>query len=269
MAMKVFRKIAAALLFAVAASPAEAAMSEWQDMGGGRARLVAELDPASNRVAAAVEIELKDGWKTYWRQPGASGIPPILDFSRSAGFEAGEVQLPAPKVLTAGEAHFAGYKGATAFYFEGQALGVDSVIRLDLMAGVCEEICIPAQASFEMPVAALMASDPKAAMVLEMARSQLPGKAHDGFGVKRSRRHADGSLDVEATLPEGAKPGLFVEGPQGWYFPMAELVSEANGTALFRIGSPERPRDADANAKLRFTLTDGSSAVEQWLSPEN
>ena len=101
MTMKVFRKFAAALFLAFAASPADAAMSEWQDMGGGRARLVAELDPASNRIAAAIEIELNDGWKTYWRQPGASGIPPILDFSRSAGFEPGELQLPAPKVLAA------------------------------------------------------------------------------------------------------------------------------------------------------------------------
>ncbi len=268
MGMKVFRKIAAVLLFALAAGPAAAAMSEWQDMGGGRARLVAGLDPASNTVAAAVEIELKDGWKTYWRQPGASGIPPILDFSRSAGFEAGEVQLPAPKVLAAGDAHFAGYKGRTAYYFEGKALGADAVIRLDLMAGVCEEICIPAQASFEMPVAALMASDPKAAILLEMARSQLPGEAHPGFGVTRFDTHADWSLEVEARLRDGAKPELFVEGPQGWYFPMAELVSHGGGMAVFRIGAPERPQGAEDAGRLRFTLADGSGAVEQWLSPE-
>ncbi len=43
MVMKVFRKIAVALSLAFAAAPADAAMSEWQDMGGGRARLVAEL----------------------------------------------------------------------------------------------------------------------------------------------------------------------------------------------------------------------------------
>lgn len=269
MAMKVFRKFAAALLLTFAASPADAAMSEWQDMGGGRARLVAELDPASNRIAAAIEIELNDGWKTYWRQPGASGIPPILDFSRSAGFEPGEVQLPAPKVLAAGDAHFAGYKDRTAFYFEGQALGADAVIRLELLAGVCEEICIPAQASFEMPVAALLTSDPKASIVLEMARAQLPGQPHEGFSVTRLQRHADWSLEVEAALPDGAKPGLFVEGPHGWYFPMAQLVSHGNGAAVFKFGAPEKPQGAEANGKLRFTLTDGGSAIEQWLSPEN
>ncbi len=48
-----------------------------------------------------------------------------------------------------------------------------------------------------------------------------------------------------------------------------ELVSHGNGTAVFKIGAPEKPKGANANGKLRFTLTDGGSAVEQWLAPEN
>jgi DsbC/DsbD-like thiol-disulfide interchange protein len=183
-------------------------------------------------------------------------------------FMPGEVQLPAPRVLKAGDSHFAGYKGRVAYYFEGQVLGSDGVIRLDLLAGVCEEICIPAQANFEIPVSALMVSDPKSDLLLSMARSQLPGPANAQFGVSKAVLGTDGSLAVEASVPDGAAAELFVEGPEGWYFPQAELVSAGDGKAQFRVGAPQGPQGQAMPEKLRFTLAQAEAAVEQWLSPE-
>jgi DsbC/DsbD-like thiol-disulfide interchange protein len=266
--MNRFQKFAV-IAFCLLAAPAEAAMTDWQDIGGGRARLLAVEDPGSRAVFAALEIELKEGWKTYWRQPGSSGIPPQLDFSRSTHFIAGEVKIPAPRILAAGDAHFAGYKGTTAFYFEGQALDPDGVIRLELFAGVCQEICIPAQASFEIPLSALNGSDPKAETLIAMARDGLPREPRPGFAISGVTRKADWSLEITAELPAGDKTHLFVEGPQGWYFPWAELVTVEAGKAVFRVGPPEMPKDVASPPQLRFTLTDGAAAIEQWLTPAN
>ena len=266
MGMKQFL-IAAALLSCLAPRPADAAMTQWQDMGGGRARLVATIDPATNRVSAALEVELNDGWKTYWRQPGGSGIPPQLDFSRSQHFIPGEIRMPAPHGLSAGGATFSGYKGRTAFYFDGQALAADGKIAIDLLAGVCQEICIPAQAQFEISFADLNASDPRAETAIAMARSQLPGEARDGLHVASVRQQADGALAVEVKTPDES-PELFVEGPQDWYFPPARLVSNAGGIASFTIGPPEKPQGSPEPEKLRFTLRSGNGAVEQWIAPQ-
>jgi DsbC/DsbD-like thiol-disulfide interchange protein len=261
--------LTAAMLFVcLAPGTAAAAMTQWQDMGGGRARLVATIDPVTNLVSAALEMELQEGWKTYWRQPGGSGIPPMLDFSGSRHFIPGEVELPAPHVLTAGGADFAGYKGRTAFYFTGQALANDGLIALDLIAGVCQEICIPAQAHFEISFAELNVSDPRAETAIAMARSQLPGKAHEELQVSRASMKDDGTLIVEAKVKAGESPELFVEGPQGWYFPQAQLVANADGTASFTIGPPEKPKGSPEPEKLRFTLRSGNSAVEQWIAPQ-
>ena len=38
-------------------------------------------------VRAGIEIRLAPGWKTYWRYPGDSGIPPRFDFSQFAQCE--------------------------------------------------------------------------------------------------------------------------------------------------------------------------------------
>ncbi|MCU0789500.1 MAG: hypothetical protein MUE79_00385, partial [Nitratireductor sp.] len=113
MPMNRFQTIAAATLCLLGA-PAHAAMTQWQDIGGGQARLLAVENADTQMVSGVLEIELKEGWKTYWRQPGSSGIPPQMDFSRSSNFVAGDVRIPAPQVLSAGDTHFAGYKERTA-----------------------------------------------------------------------------------------------------------------------------------------------------------
>ena len=47
---------------------------------------------------AALQITLAPGWKTYWRQPGDTGIPPRFDFSGSENLTILDVIYPAPKI---------------------------------------------------------------------------------------------------------------------------------------------------------------------------
>ena len=89
-------KINRLLVFAVAlaaagfAGPAFAEAkfsSPWQDTEHSRIRLIAASNipyrfrPGSGTVAG-LEIELDEGWKTYWRTPG-DGLPPSVDWTKS------------------------------------------------------------------------------------------------------------------------------------------------------------------------------------------
>ena len=47
---------------------------------------------------AALQLDLAPGWKTYWRQPGDSGLAPRFDFSQSEGVQKVEVIYPTPKI---------------------------------------------------------------------------------------------------------------------------------------------------------------------------
>jgi DsbC/DsbD-like thiol-disulfide interchange protein len=47
---------------------------------------------------AALQLDMAPGWKTYWRQPGDSGIPPRFDFSQTEGLQAVEVFYPTPQI---------------------------------------------------------------------------------------------------------------------------------------------------------------------------
>src|SRR5690349_18182355 len=47
-------------------------------------------------LLAGIEITLDPGFKTYWRNPGDSGLPPRFDWSGSENVADVEIRYPAP-----------------------------------------------------------------------------------------------------------------------------------------------------------------------------
>ena len=107
--------LTAASLFGAASSAIAADVSPWDDDLQSAARLIAARahNESGGRVfRAGVEIRLKEGWKTYWRYPGDSGVPPVLDFSKSQNVKAVTVLYPAPMRFSDGAGgNSIGYKG--------------------------------------------------------------------------------------------------------------------------------------------------------------
>ena len=66
--------------------------SAWDSDARSGMRLIAGKAPAdgSGALRAGVELKLSPGWKTYWRYPGDSGVPPRFDFSRSTNVQVGD-----------------------------------------------------------------------------------------------------------------------------------------------------------------------------------
>ncbi|MEM7465144.1 MAG: protein-disulfide reductase DsbD domain-containing protein [Pseudomonadota bacterium] len=272
--MSSISKFLTALTFAFLLSvwQASAATTEWQDLGGGKARLAAVLDPNTNEVEAIVEIKLDPGWKTYWREPGGSGIPPQFDFSASRHFFPGEVMFPIPQRLEASGIVFPGYSGTVSFPFRGKMAksGGEGAIRLNLLAGVCEDICIPATVEFEIQFSDLLTSDPASAMQIKEAFGTLPNEAKDDFKIIRAVKAAADRLEIEVKMPDaGPDAALFAEGPYGWYLPPAKYESTENGLTVFSQDITDIPEGADpTGTKLRYTLVHGDRGIEQWVSAE-
>ena len=67
------------------------------------------------RRAVGLEIELEDGWKTYWRMPGDSGIPPEFTWKRSDNAGSITVLFPLPHRFTDASGDTIGYKERVVF----------------------------------------------------------------------------------------------------------------------------------------------------------
>src|SRR5258706_13582033 len=63
-----------------------------------KARLVSEVRSLApgETITLSLELQIRDGWHTYWRNPGDSGQATRLKWTLPAGFTAGEIQWAMP-----------------------------------------------------------------------------------------------------------------------------------------------------------------------------
>lgn len=263
------RKLAAPFLTIVSTllmtQSAHTASSDWHDLGGGSARLIAVLDPETKRVDAALEVKLKEGWSTYWRYPGSSGIPPRFDFSNSRGFLVEDISYPIPSIMSPEDNPYAGYKGEVTFPLSGRLdLSQEAEIHLELLIGVCATVCIPAQASFSIETKDLLRSDPFSSQKIELARQQVPKRMDADQVLVEKSIYAGNQLHVTVNHDGlSTNPDLFVEGPMGWYLTPAKLKKLDNGKAHFLLDISDVPDGTDILATpLTYTLSNKSSGIE-------
>src|ERR1700752_4360996 len=147
-----FLGLAATLLATpLAAARAEDA-SPWQKDGHSAVRLLAGSRSGAV-LLGGVAFQLQPGWKTYWRTPGDSGVPPRFDFSKSDNVEAVTVMWPAPLKFDDGAGgHSIRYHHHIVLPppIGPRAPQKPVTLRAEINYAVCEKLCIPVEASAEL-----------------------------------------------------------------------------------------------------------------------
>ncbi|SFV36309.1 Thiol-disulfide interchange protein, contains DsbC and DsbD domains [Devosia crocina] len=134
--------------------PVSAAQTEWQEVSPDvRMRLVSTgtISPDGSTLVG-IEIDMPQTTKTYWRVPGQTGFAAEIDLSGSRGVSAAHVLWPHPQRVV-GETYIDyAYFGPTMLPVEIDVTEPDGELSLSVLLGVCSEICVPAQASFHLPL---------------------------------------------------------------------------------------------------------------------
>jgi DsbC/DsbD-like thiol-disulfide interchange protein len=252
--------------------PARAEMSAWADNQGGRMRLIALPPDASGTIRAGLQIEPKQGWITYWREPGNSGIPPQVSFS-SEGVLLDKMSFPIPKHLADDQVDEVAYDASVTFPL--QLTAKDSAVRelkANAFIGICKEICIPFQAELSLTFEPSTQSRPTEVAILRDADAALPEAASSEFKVDDHRLSADmKELFLSITLPESGEsaPEVIVAGPSGHVFTrqMATHRDGKNFATTLSVG--KLPKGYDVHGKTWSALViDGSRAIETPLAFE-
>jgi DsbC/DsbD-like thiol-disulfide interchange protein len=265
----------ALVLLLCAATPTVAAdVSPWDNDIRSAVRLIgasASRESGGAVLRAGVEIKMQPGWKTYWRYPGDSGVPPVFDFAASDNVKSATVLWPAPVRFADGGGNSIGYKGAVVFPLRvvPRDAGKPVTLRLNLDYAVCETLCVPAKGKAEL-VLSNAAGSQEAVLKAAEARVPKPGAWGDGPSLmlrKAWRDTASGKpqVFVEVVAPPGADVDLFAEGPASdWALPLPEPVAgAAAGTKRFVFDLDGLPTGATAQgAAIKLTATSGQEAVE-------
>jgi len=243
--------------------------SPWSDDVRSSVRLVAGANKTSDpHLRAGIEIKMQPGWKTYWRYPGDSGVPPHFDFSGSENLKAATVLYPAPHLFTDETGQSLGYKDKVVFPVMVSALQPDKpvLLRLKLDYAVCEKLCVPAEGRAELQ---LTATDSTHDSVLVAAEALVPKQvtpAQLGLTVRRVNDGTRPLVTVDMGAPAGKPIELFVEGPTPqWALPIPKpLQIGPAGRAQFAFELDGLPPGVDPKGQidLVFTVVTGERAVE-------
>jgi DsbC/DsbD-like thiol-disulfide interchange protein len=261
-------------VFLLAAHARAADASAWDGDARSAVRLIAgdTKSVGDAPLRAGIEIMLAPGWKTYWRYPGDSGVPPRFDFGGSTNVKQATVLWPTPHRFADGNGQSIGYSGGVLFPVRLQAQDPTKpvTLRLKIEYAICEKLCVPAEASVELPLLAAGASSTNEALAAAEARVPTPAVVGDGapFAV-RSVREEPGArftrVIVDVAAPEGETVDLLAEGPSPeWALPVPMPIAGApNGLHRFAFDLDGLPPGVSPHgAVLTLTAGAGSSAIE-------
>jgi len=262
----------AVFLAVLASSPATTARAQdaspWQHSGHSAVRLLAGSRSGAV-LLGGIALQLQPGWKTYWRTPGDSGVPPRFDFSRSENIEAVTVLWPAPLKFDDGAGgHSMGYHDQVVLPLRIVAKNADKpvTLRADINYAVCEKICIPVGANTELSFTSVASTEDSA---LFAALDTVPKPASIGdpnpLTIRDVKRDGKSTVLVDVVSPDGVPVDLFVEGPTpDWGLPVPKLLDHGPpGVKRFAFeldGVP--PGTSPEGAALKLTLVGGDRSLE-------
>jgi DsbC/DsbD-like thiol-disulfide interchange protein len=242
--------------------------SPWQRDSHSAVRLLAGSRSGAV-LLGGIAIQLQPGWKTYWRTPGDSGVPPRFDFSKSENVEAVTVMWPAPMKFDDGAGGFSlGYKQQVVLPLRIVAKNGDKplTLRAQIHYAVCEKLCIPVEASAELPFASVASTEDGA---LSAALDTVPKPANVGdpnpLTIRDVKREGKTTVLVDVSAPAGKDVSLFVEGPTpDWALPVPKLVENSPpGARRFSFELDGLPPGANPDgAAMKLTLVGGDRAYE-------
>jgi DsbC/DsbD-like thiol-disulfide interchange protein len=242
--------------------------SPWQRDGHSAVRLIAGSRSGAV-LLGGIAIQLQPGWKTYWRTPGDSGVPPRIDFSKSENIEAVTILWPAPlKFDDGGGGHSLGYHDQIVLPLRIVAKNADKpvTLRAEINYAVCEKLCIPVEANAELAFTSVASTEDSA---LFAALDTVPKPASVGdpnpLTIRDVKRDGKSAVLVDVVSPDAKEVNLFVEGPTpDWALPVPKLLEHSPpGVKRFAFELDGVPPGTNPDgAALKLTLVGGDRSYE-------
>ncbi|MGL4634406.1 MAG: protein-disulfide reductase DsbD domain-containing protein [Beijerinckiaceae bacterium] len=262
----------AVLVVAGSASAAEPVQSAWSQASHSGIRLLAGGPVAGtpSQHRAGIHIRMHEGFKTYWRHPGDSGVPPVFRFEGSQNLKSAVVRFPAPvKFADGAGGHSYGYHGPDVVLpLEIVAVDPGKPVHLHLQMdyAVCEKLCVPASGQAKLVISRNILAGMHPALLQAEKRVPSMHKMAEGdvlkvMGLRKAAEPEHFLVDV--ILPAKAQPVLFIEGESPWFMETKSFTQTGDDKGTFLVAVIEKSKAVDCTgADLTLTLVTEKNAIE-------
>ena len=214
-----------------------------------------------------LQLTLLPGWKTYWRAPGDGGIPPQMTWGGSHNIETARFHWPVPDVFEVGGMRSIGYHDQVVIPIELSTASPDAPSRMSgaLDIGVCMDICVPVELSFDLTLEGAGSRD--AAIVAALVDRPMTGAEAGVSGVTCQLSPTENGLHIVATImmPQaGSNEVVVIEtnDPNVWVSEPVAVRAGGTLTAEAEMIHLEGGAFAVDRSALRFTVLGSAQAVD-------
>ncbi len=259
-----------------------AADTSWVGNRYAAARLITATEAVGSnpRIDGGLQIRLERGWHSYWRNPGAAGIPPSIDWTGSRNVKSVKMYWPAPHryllygLVTQGYEHGVVFPLSIILKRPGEPVVLHALVRYS----ACKTICIPYTAKLSLRLSAGLASPGPQAPLIARAWARVPSTLTEaGLSVSRmvvsrspgANNAAILSIVIDAHGARLSHPDLFIQTPLPGSTPSAPEIwlDASHRHGVFEVAVKGVTANEIAGKALRFTLETGHSAAAFSATP--
>lgn len=250
--------------------------SPWVDSTNSKVRLVSATVEREGKTVlmAGIQLRMNPEWKTYWKNPGDSGVPPGFDWTGSTNLKHAKVLYPAPHRFAEADGWAIGYDDEVVFPIKITPEREDEpvTLRLGFDYGLCKDLCIPNEVSLRLTLGANAGKGDAALIETFFARvpkEGAPGILPEVKAVEAKFAGKASELIVDAAFAQDATgTDLFIDGGDV-FVPVPRPVGPlADGKQRFAV-SFASPAEAAAIKGKPLTLTlvsDQGSTATVWTA---
>lgn len=187
-------------------------------------------EPQTHKLQTVIELKLKEGWHTYWENPGEGGMTPEIEIELPKGWAAGPIQFPVPKRFTTGELPGFGYENKVLlclnlippFGFDGRIPPITA--KLDYL--ICNDnACVPGKANLNLKLH-------DESNFVPAAYAKIPKKLDQAKMVVTPK---DDLLEIRLTLPNDAQ----INPAEFEIFPLTRNVIDPDENPRFKASDDD------------------------------
>ena len=222
---------------------------------------------AGDSWSAGVEIDLAEGWKTYWSMPGEAGIAPRFDWTKSLNVTDVELRWPAPARYSDASGETIGYAGRVVFPVTVRPLDPARPVELalDLSYAVCKDLCVPARVKLSQTLDRRTAMSSVDAVRIGEFESQVPQREAQELEIATASVEGDGALRLVVVLKgraADASTDIFVENFERAYFRAPRLDSRSGDRSVFHLAIDDLAAPDELRGQiLRLTVVTATARL--------
>ncbi|MBX9620912.1 MAG: thioredoxin family protein [Alphaproteobacteria bacterium] len=255
------------------------------ESGVSNAKLISSVSGEGDQtiIWIGLDIDLKPGWKTYWRTPGTSAYSLKIDWSESQNLKSADIYWPVPDKIESLKVIANGYKDDVfipiKITLKKRHIPLSLKAKLDYL--VCDSgNCIPQSKTVTLVIPDRPSLPSADATEIASAIKHLPEKNNPDLSIKSAQfiqnENAESYLRLVVfhTTPL-VTPEVFVEGGQRLFFDDVYAIRTVSNTdgkistidvPIYKSAKRELGRTQNLIGKtLTVTLESGDEAVEKTI----